>query len=128
MQTTRTPILAAIALASSLLGTAAFASGYNHTANTDTGYEAKPAHFQSDKTRAQVQTEAAAALKMANNAAYPLDSHHSGQRHAHDGKHPGAHQGDHDLQGSQLTREQVKTQYLNESPAQRKARDDLFRG
>ena len=27
-----------------------------------------------------------------------------------------------------LTREQVNTQYLNESPAQRKARDELFRG
>ena len=121
MQSTRTPVLAAVALASSFLATAAFASGYNHTANTDMGYKAQTEHFQSDTTRAQVQKEAAAALTMSNNAAYPVGSHDSGQPHAHDGKHHGEH-----AQG--LTREQVNTQYLNESPAQRKARDELFRG
>ena len=113
MQTKRTAVLVAVALASSFMATAAFASGSAQTATTDNGYVD---HFQSNKTRAQVQKDAAAALKMINNA-YPMT--------VHDGKQPGAHRGEH-AQG--LTREQVNTQYLNESPAQRKMRDDLFRG
>ena len=113
MQTKRTAVLVAVALASTFMATAACASGYAQTFNTDNGYAD---HFQSNKTRAQVQKDAAVALKMTNNA-YPLT--------AHDGKQPGAHRGEH---AQSLTREQVNTQYLNESPAQRKARDDLFRG
>ena len=65
MQKTRTPILLALSFAALSLTAAntAFASSYIHPSNSEKGYVAVPEHFKSDKTRAQVQAEAAEFVK-----------------------------------------------------------------
>ena len=65
MQKTRTPILLSMTLAALSLATAntAFANSYIHSSNSEKGYVVYPEHFKSDKTRAQVQAEAAEFVK-----------------------------------------------------------------
>ncbi|ABM42606.1 hypothetical protein Ajs_2445 [Acidovorax sp. JS42] len=61
MNKTRNSLLAVVAVAAmSLLGAnAAFASGYVHSANSEKGYVTQPEHFKSERSRAEIQAEAA---------------------------------------------------------------------
>ena len=114
MQKTRTPILLALSFAALSLTAAntAFARSYIHPSNSEKGYVAVPEHFKSDKTRAQVQAEAAEFVKNGGPETFrsrnypPLDT----------------------TQASTKTRQQVIDEFMNESPAQRKARLEMLRG
>lgn len=114
MQKTRTPILLAISFAAlSITATSsAFASGYIHPTNSETGYVTVPEHFKSDKTRAQVQAEAAEFVKQGGSANFNGNNY------------PAQDQ----TQTSNKTRQQVIDEYMNESPAQRKARLEMLPG
>ncbi len=117
MHTTRTPIILSMAFATLSLATVntAFASSYIHPKNSETGYVVYPDHFRSDKTRAQVQAETAEFLKnggtnVFRNSNYPLVDSSPSQ------------------QSSNKTRQQVLDELLNETPEQRKARREMYRG
>lgn len=114
MKNTRHPILSALMVTAFALSasSAALASSYIHSTPTEQGYVAVPEHFRSDKTRAQVQAEAA-------------DFVRNGGHNAFQGNNypplPVA-------QSSGKTRQQVIDEYVNESPSQRQARLELTRG
>ncbi|WP_291586693.1 DUF4148 domain-containing protein [Comamonas sp. UBA7528] len=113
MHTTRTPILLSMACATLALTAMnnAFASSYIHPKNSEAGYVTYPDHFRSDRTRAQVQAETAEFLKnggphVFRNSNYPVV----------------------DTSPSNKTRQQVLDELLNETPEQRKARREMYRG
>lgn len=117
MQTIRTPILLSMAFTALSLAAmnTAFASSYIHPKNSEAGYVVYPDHFQSDKTRAQVQAETAEFLQnrgtnVFRNSTYPLF---------------GTSQSS---QPSNKTRQQVLDELRNETPEQRKARREMYRG
>ena len=114
MQKTRTSRLATMAIAAVCLTVAntAFASSYVHSSNSERGYVLYPEHFKSDRTRAQVQAEAAEFVKRGG-----TDSFRSQNYPALDA-----------IQQSNKTREQVVNEWMNESPEQRKARLEWMRG
>ena len=103
------PILGCAALLAPAL---ASADTYMHPANNERGVQVYPEHFKSDKTRAQVQAEAAEFVKNGGPETFrsrnypPLDT----------------------TQASTKTRQQVIDEFMNESPAQRKARLEMLRG
>lgn len=114
MQKTRTPLIAVLSAAalSVTLANTAMASSYIHSDNSEKGYKTFPEHFQSDKTRAQVQAEAVEFLKNGGADTW-RNNNYSAQEIS---------------QSSTKTREQVQNEYLNESPEQRRARLELYRG
>ena len=104
------PILGCAALLAPAL---ASADTYMHPANNERGVQVYPEHFKSDKTRAQVTSEAATVarseggLSRFNGNAYPPEPQQTG---------PGK------------TRQQVIDEYVNEPAQQRKERLELMRG
>lgn len=114
MQKSRTSILLSMTLAalSMTAMNAASANGYIHSTNTEKGYVVYPEHFKSDKTREQVQAEAAELVK------------NGGADSFRGNKYPRANS----AEASSKTRQQVIDELVNESPAQRKAREAMYRG
>ena len=114
MQKTRTPILLSMTLAALSLTAmnTAFANSYIHSSNSEKGYVAFPEHFKSGKTRAQVQTEAAEFVKNGGTESFRSSNYPRLDT----------------SQTSDKTRKQVIDEYMNESPQQRKARLDMYRG
>ena len=84
-------------------------AAYEHPANNEKGVIVHPEHFKSDKTRAQVKTEAEAAMQQGRlsygESNYPIRTPDAG---------PGK------------TRQQVIKELLSESPAERDARLRLY--
>ncbi|WP_280191497.1 DUF4148 domain-containing protein [Delftia sp. PS-11] len=104
---TSASLIASLAAAAALaLPGAAMAAGYIHPANNEAGSTIHPSHFQSGKTRDQVRAEAAEAVRQGgssrfNQGAYPAPAPQAG---------PGR------------TRQEVINELLQETPAQRDAR------
>jgi hypothetical protein len=110
--TPATLIAGLAASAALLLPGVASAAGYMHPANNEAGVVVHPEHFQSSKTRAQVVAEAEAAVRQGgtsrfNASVYPAASPQTGA-----GK----------------TRQEVINELLNETPAQREARQRAMGG
>ncbi|GAB2461723.1 hypothetical protein GCM10027082_10850 [Comamonas humi] len=103
------PVLATALLAPAL----ASADTYMHPANNEKGVVVHPEAFKSDKTRAQVQAEAAAAARAPGGA-----SRFNGNAYP-----PEAPQAD-----AGKTRQQVIDELASETPQQRKQRLELLRG
>ncbi|WP_313070038.1 DUF4148 domain-containing protein [Melaminivora sp.] len=84
-------------------------AAYEHPVNNEKGVIVHPEHFKSEKTRAQVKAEAEAAMRQGRlsygESNYPIRTPDAG---------PGK------------TREQVINEMLNESPAERDARQRLY--
>ena len=84
-------------------------AAYEHPANNEKGIIVHPEHFKSEKTREQVIAETKAAMQQGRlsygESNYPIRT-------------PDA--------GSGKTREQVINEMLNESPAERDARQRLY--
>ncbi|MEX8193801.1 DUF4148 domain-containing protein [Comamonas guangdongensis] len=100
------------ASAALILPGAAMADSYWHPANNEAGVKTYPEHFRSSKTRGQVRAEAETALRQGgasrfNSGAYPADV-------------PQAVSG--------RSRQEVVQELLNETPAQREARQRAFGG
>ncbi len=114
MNKTRNSLLAVVAVAAmSLLGAnAAFASGYVHSANSEKGYVTQPEHFKSERSRAEIQAEAAEFAKKGVSDRF------------RDSNYP-----PNDMtQASTKTRAEVTSEFLNMSAAQRKAMNEMYRG
>lgn len=114
MQKNRTSFLGVLAIAAmSLLGgNVAFASSYIHSTNTEKGYVTYPDHFKSERSRADVQAEAAEFVKKGGS-----DAFRGGNYPARDVS-----------PASTKTRAEVINELRNMSPAERKAMSDLYRG
>lgn len=114
MQKTRTSTLLSLAFAALSLGmlNPASASSTLHSAPTEKGYTVVPEHAQPGKSRAQVQAETAQALSK------------RGPNALRSSNYPPMP----DTSGSTKTRQQVIDEYTSETPAQRKARLQMFRG
>ena len=100
----------AAATAVAALGLPGMASAaYEHPANNEKGVIVHPEHFKSDKTREQVIAETKAAMQQGRlsygESNYPMPVPNAG---------PGK------------TRQQVINEMLNESPAERDARQRLY--
>lgn len=100
------------ASAALILPGAAMAGSYWHPANNEAGVTTHPDPFRSSKTRSQVQAEAEAAVRQGgasrfSASAYPADA-------------PQA--------GNGRSRQEVISELLNETPAQREARLQAFGG
>lgn len=99
-------ILAGAALlTSAVMPSLAAAGGYWHPANTQAGVTVHPDHFQSTKTREQVQSEAIDALRNGD------------MTHVSESGEPKVVS-----TGPTLTRQQVVNALLNETPQERAAR------
>lgn len=72
MRKNRTSLIAAMSVfaAALLTGNAAFANSYIHQTTTEKGYVTYPEHFKSERTRAEVQAEAAAFVKQGGSDAF----------------------------------------------------------
>lgn len=85
-------------------------AAYEHPANNEKGVIVHPEHFKSDTTRAQVKTEAEAAMRQGllsyGESNFPIRTP--------------------DAAGPGKTREQVVNELRNESPAERDARLRLY--
>lgn len=102
--------LVASVAAVAALGLPGMASAaYEHPANNEQGVIVHPEHFKSEKTRAQVQAEAAQARR-------------DGRLSFGEGDYPPPAPS----VGPGKTREQVRNELLNESPAEREARMRLY--
>ena len=100
------------ASAALILPGAAMADSYWHPANNEAGVTTHPDHFRSSKTRDQVLAEAETAVRQGgasrfNASAYPADAPQS---------------------ASGKSRQEVVGELLNETPAQRDARQRAFGG
>lgn len=100
------------ASAAIILPGAAMAGSYWHPANNESGVTTHPDHFRSSKTRAQVLAEAETAVRQGgasrfNTSVYPADA-------------PQAAGG--------RSRQEVIGELLDETPAQREARQRAFGG
>lgn len=114
MRTIRTSKFVALALAATSFVAAggALANGYVHPENSEKGYKVVPEHFKSDKSRAQVQAEAADFVKKGGMDSFKSNNYSPAESSG----------------ASSKTREQVQNEYLNETPEQRKDRMELYRG
>ncbi|MNV98413.1 hypothetical protein D3C71_1936650 [compost metagenome] len=112
-QKTRHPALAVLAMAAvfALSANTAQAAEYIHQTNTEKGYVTVPEHFKSNKTREQVQAEAAEYFKGGNA----------------DDMRRGIWPPRTKEQTSGITRQQVMDEYRNQTPEERKARAELYR-
>lgn len=106
-------LIAGLAAAAALaLPGAAMAAGYVHPANNEAGATIHPSHFQSSKTRAQVMADAAAAVR------------EGGSSRFNQGVYPAQAQ----QAGAGKTRQEVINELLQETPAQRDARQRSMGG
>ncbi|GAB2812621.1 hypothetical protein GCM10027276_11760 [Comamonas piscis] len=114
MQKARTSTLLSLAFAALSLGmlNSASANTTLHSAPTEKGYELYPAHAQPGKSRAQVQAETAEALQK------------RGLNALRSSNYPPMPESS----ASSKTRQQVVDEYSRETPAERKARLQMFRG
>ncbi|QMV72204.1 DUF4148 domain-containing protein [Comamonas piscis] len=114
MQKARTSTLLSLTFAAMSLGmlNSASANTTVHSAPTEKGYELYPAHAQPGKSRAQVQAETSEALQK------------RGPNALRSSNYPPMP----DTSGSSKTRQQVIDEYARETPAERKARLQMFRG
>ena len=114
MRKNRTSLIVAMSVfaAALLTGNAAFASSYIHQTNTEKGYVTYPEHFKSERTRAEVQAEAAAFVKQGGSDAFRGGNFPPRDTSAASGK----------------TREQVVNEFRSQTPQERKALEALYRG
>jgi predicted SAM-dependent methyltransferase len=89
-----------------------FADEYIHQVPTEKGYVKYPEHFQSNKTRADVQSEASQAVKSGGSSRFSGNNFPANDNY----------------QKSNRTRQDVINELKNETPAQRKERLELLRG
>lgn len=114
MRKNRTSLIAAMSVfaAALLAGNTAFASSYIHQTNTEKGYVTYPEHFKSERTRAEVQAEAAAFVKQGGSDAFRGGNFPPRDTSVASGK----------------TREQVVNEFRSQTPQERKALEALYRG
>lgn len=105
-------LIAGLAAATALaLPGVAMAAGYMHPANNEAGVTIHPSHFQSNTTRAQVVAQAEAAVRDGGSARFK------------NGAYPAATP----QPGAGKTRQEVVNELLQETPAQRQAREMFMR-
>lgn len=114
MRKNRTSLIAAVSVfaAALLAGNAAFANSYIHQTTTEKGYVTYPEHFKSERTRAEVQAEAAAFVKQGGSDAFRGGNFPPRDTSVASGK----------------TREQVVNELRSQTPQERKALEALYRG